>query len=171
MNSTERRNSIIKMLTESSNPISGLYLANELNVSRQIIVGDVALLRASGVDIIATPKGYILNKQNSTEAYLIKTIACKHSRDVIEDELNTIVDEGSTVVNVIVEHPVYGQLTGDLHLSSRRDVAEFLNKMHSDAVNPLSQLTDGIHLHTIKCKDEKEYNNVLKVLRDKNYLL
>ncbi|MEG2354043.1 MAG: transcription repressor NadR [Clostridium sp.] len=171
MNSSERRNNIIRMLKNSSNPISGVYIANKLNVSRQIIVGDVALLRASGADIIATPKGYILNTKSSNDNYLIKTIACKHSKDFIQEELNILVDEGITVINVIVEHSLYGQLTGDMHISSRRDVSDFMSKIHLDDVIPLSTLTDGIHLHTLKYKDEKSFVEAISSLKSKGYLL
>lgn len=171
MNSIDRRNKIVEMIKTSTSPVSGTYIANTLNVSRQLVVGDVALLRASGLNIIATPKGYIINDMNSNEGYIIKTIACKHHKDLMEDELNTIVDEGATIVNVIVEHSVYGEITGDLHISSRRDVKEFISKVNSNNIHPLSDLTDGIHLHTIKCRDEETYNQVIDSLKIKNYLL
>ena len=120
------------------------------------------------MDIISTPKGYILNNNESNENYIIRTIACRHSKDFIEDELNSIVDEGATVVNVIVEHSVYGQITGDLHVSSRRDVKAFINKLKLQDINPLAQLTDGIHLHTIKCRDEETYQEIIKSLKERD---
>ncbi|MGL5641118.1 MAG: transcription repressor NadR [Paraclostridium sp.] len=169
MNTKERRDKILSILVNSKNPISGSHLSKELEVSRQVIVGDIALLRASGADIISTPKGYMINEGLTNS--IIKTIACKHSKDCIEDELNLIVDEGATILNVIVEHSVYGQLTGDLHISSRRDVREFIKRLQNDTVNPLSQLTDGIHLHTIKCEDEEILNSVLETLKQKGYIL
>ena len=169
MNAKERRETILDILIKTTNPISGSHLSKTLEVSRQVIVGDIALLRASGIDIISTPKGYLINEVLNN--HIIKTIACKHSKHCIEDELNLIVDEGATILNVIVEHSVYGQLTGDLHISSRRDVKEFIKKLQNDTVNPLSQLTDGIHLHTIKCDDENILNNVLETLKQKGYIL
>lgn len=171
MNSIDRRNKIIDIIKTSTSPVSGTYLAKTLNVSRQLIVGDVALLRASGLSIIATPKGYIINDNNTDNESIIKTIACKHHKDDMADELNTIVDEGATIINVIVEHSVYGEITGDLHISSRRDVKEFVGKVKSNNIHPLSDLTDGIHLHTIKCKDEETYHQVMNNLKIKNYLL
>ncbi|MGL4913358.1 MAG: transcription repressor NadR [Romboutsia sp.] len=169
MKALDRREKIIDILRNSDQAKSGTNLANELNVSRQLIVGDIALLRASGKDIISTPKGYILNN-NSEDGYIVKTIACKHSKDLIEDELNLIVDEGSTIVNVIVEHSVYGQLTGDLHISSRRDVKDFMKKLNLVDINPLAELTDGVHLHTIKVKSEEAFEEVIKILKEKGYL-
>ena len=99
MNAKDRRNQILDILKNSTQAVNGSQLSKELRVSRQVIVSDVALIRASGIDIISTPKGYILNK-NVDDRYIVKTIACKHSRDCTEDELNLIVDEGATVVNV-----------------------------------------------------------------------
>lgn len=170
MNVLSRRENILDILKNSKQAISGTSLANKLNVSRQIIVGDIAVLKASGEDIISTSKGYILNDKKEND-YILKTIACKHSKDCIEDELNVIVDEGATVVNVMVEHCLYGQITGDLYLSSRRDVKEFMEKLKSDIANPLADLTDGIHLHTIKCRDEASFNEIIKILESKGYLL
>lgn len=172
MNSNERRKKILSMIKESTKPLSGSYIAKELNVSRQLIVGDVALLRASGLSIISTARGYIMNDTHSdNDTYLLKTIACKHTKEHMKDELDCIVDEGATVLNVIIEHPVYGELTGDLHLSCRRDVLYFIEKLNSKDSHMLSNLTEGIHLHTIKCENEKMYNNVLKSLKAKGYLL
>ena len=169
MNVTERRNKILNILKKSDKAISGTKLANELNVSRQIIVGDIAILKAAGEDIISTARGYILNNKN--DGYIVKTIACRHEQRDIEDELNIIVDEGATVVNVVVEHGVYGQITGDLYLSSRRDIKDFIKKLKEDKSNPLSELTDGIHLHTIKCRDNESFEEVIKSLNNKGYLL
>jgi hypothetical protein len=171
MNSTERREKILSMIKKSKKPLSGSYIAKELNVSRQLIVGDVALLRASGSDIISTARGYIINDTKENDSFLFKTIACKHTKEDMEDELNIIVDEGATVIDVIIEHPVYGQLTGDLHLSSRRHVLDFIEKLKSKDSPMLSKLTQGIHLHTIKCESEEIYNNILTSLRKKGYLL
>lgn len=170
MSAAERREEILNILKYSSEAISGTNLSEKLNVSRQIIVGDVALLRATGVDIISTPRGYILNNKENNDDCVIKTIACKHSEDCIEDELNTIVDEGASVINVIIEHGVYGQLTGNLHVSSRRDVKSFMSKLKEEEVNSLARLTDGVHLHTIKCKNEEAFKLISKALKEKGYL-
>ncbi|MDO4535866.1 MAG: transcription repressor NadR [Clostridium perfringens] len=171
MNSSERREKILSMIKGSKKPLSGSYIAKELHVSRQLIVGDVALLRASGSDIISTARGYIINDTKENNSFLLKTIACKHTKEAMNDELNTIVDEGATVIDVTIEHPVYGELTGDLHISSRRHASDFIRKLESKDSPMLSNLTHGIHLHTIKCDDEEMYNNVLKALQSKGYLL
>lgn len=162
-----RRDQIIHIIQKSEKPISATTLAKHFGVSRQIIVGDVALIRASGTHIIATPRGYVLDEQKSEHTY---TIAVKHLREQLADELYTIVDLGGSIIDVIVEHPIYGQLTGKLHISSRYDVDQFLNKVNTSNAKPLSQLTDGLHLHTIQCQNEDVYHRIVKALDDKGYL-
>ena len=112
MHAEERRETILKLLRQSAQPVSASTLAGQLSVSRQIIVGDIALLRAGGADIFATPRGYCL--QNAAAAGLTRRVAVRHDEAGMEAELNTMVDNGCTVVDVIVEHPLYGQLTGPL---------------------------------------------------------
>ena len=106
-------------LEEAVGPVSAAALAERFSVSRQIIVGDVALLRAGGTDILATPRGYLLGGRGGG---VERTVACVHAPEEMERELNAIVDAGGEVVDVIVEHPVYGQLTGLLGVRSRYDV-------------------------------------------------
>ena len=163
----DRKDQIIKSIQKSDKPISASKLAAQLGVSRQIIVGDVALLRASGYNIIATPRGYILDQQHSDDIY---TIAVKHGHDALGDELYTIVDLGGSIIDVIVDHPIYGQLTGKLHISSRYDVDQFLKKVEKGNAKPLSQLTDGLHLHTIQCQNHDIYERIIKALEEKGYL-
>lgn len=165
--SDERRASLLADLTAAGGPVSASKLAARYNVSRQIIVGDIALLRASGEDITATPRGYILKL---TPGGIIRRLACVHTPEQMEDELNIMVDNGITVENVIVEHPVYGQLTGQLHLSSRYDVQQFMRKLEGTSAAPLSDLTGGVHLHTLLCSDEAAFARVKDALAAKGYL-
>ena len=79
------------------------------------------------------------------------------------------MDQGCTVVDVIVEHPIYGQITGPLELSSRYDVSQFL--LRSAETQPLSVLTEGIHLHTLSCPDEAAFTRVQNALRTLGVLL
>ncbi|MCI8912694.1 MAG: transcription repressor NadR [Lawsonibacter sp.] len=151
MDSEARRRALSKRLEQAEGPVSAAALARELLVSRQIIVGDVALLRARGLDITATPRGYVLPRP---PAGVSCTIACRHRADQMAQELCAIVDQGCTVLDVIVEHPIYGQLTGLLRLSSRYEVDQFVARCREEAAAPLSQLTEGIHLHTVLCPDQ-----------------
>ncbi len=102
---------------------------------------------------------------------MVKRIACRHSAEDMEAELNAVVDQGCTVVDVIVEHPIYGQLTGPLHLSSRYDVARFIARSAEEDALPLSNLTEGIHLHTLLCPDEAAFLRVRAALGELGILL
>mgnify|MGYP002650078454 FL=1 len=154
MKAEERRRRIAQTLTATT-PISATTLAEQFSVSRQIIVGDIALLRAAGMDIVSTPRGYQFSQENG----LLRTVACLHTPQQIRQELLVMVDNGCTVLDVVVDHPVYGQLTGQLSLASRYDVDQFVDKVQDTA--PLSTLTGGVHLHHLRCPDEDAYRRVL----------
>ncbi len=171
MKSEKRRSLILDELTKATSPISASKFAEQYQVSRQIIVGDIALLRASSIEILATPKGYIINSKNNDDDSCVYVLACKHDAAHTLDELYTIVDHGGEVIDVIVEHPIYGQLTGYLDVASRYDADQFIKKIQEENTKPLSVLTDGIHLHSIKCKDENNYQLIKKMLCEKGYLL
>ena len=168
MNANDRRQHIHTQLLSADAPLSATALAKEYNVSRQVIVGDIALLRAGGMDISATPRGYVLPRQ---AAGMTRTLACRHRGDQMEDELNAIVDHGCTILDVVVDHPIYGQLTGPLHLSSRYEVRQFLDRCQEEAAAPLSLLTEGIHLHTISCPTPNAYTRVKNTLASLGILL
>lgn len=167
MEAAARRQAILDRLRTADRPVSASSLAAELNVSRQIIVGDIALLRAGGAGISATPRGYVLPR--ATDG-ITRTIACRHTLEQTGTELDILVDNGCTVLDVIVEHPVYGQLTGQLHLSSRYDVGQFLQKVSRSGARPLSALTGGVHLHTILCPDEAAWHRVRAALDQAGFL-
>lgn len=168
MNAQERRREIMNCLNASQGPISAAALAARLGVSRQIIVGDVALLRAAGEAVSATPRGYVVERDAGC---ILRTVACSHSAQDMERELNIMVDNGCTVRDVIVEHPIYGQLTGALELKSRYDVRRFVERTAQEEARPLSVLTDGIHLHTLLCPDAEAYERVLNELERGGLLL
>ncbi len=168
MDGIQRRHAIAQLLSGQDKPISAAALARRYSVSRQIIVGDVALLRASGLDISATPRGYMIQRAPSG---LVRRVAVRHDRADMEAELNAVVDQGCIVLDVIVEHPIYGQLTGPLQLASRYDVSQFIARCRQEDAAPLSQLTDGIHLHTLSCPDQEAYQRVCQTLRDLGFLL
>lgn len=167
MDANQRRAAVAECLAQGGQPISATVLANRFSVSRQIIVGDIALLRAGGLEISATPRGYILPREHAGALY---KVACAHEPEEMGRELEIMVDNGCTVVDVVVEHPVYGQLTGPLQLSSRYDVQQFLEKVSSSDSLPLSSLTRGVHLHTLCCPDEAAYQRVVEQLRQAQFL-
>lgn len=158
MKAEERRKIIAQTLT-ADRPISATALAGKFDVSRQIIVGDIALLRAAGLDIVATPRGYKLGETSG----LLRTVACVHwGEEDLEKELLVMVDNGCTVIDVVVEHRLYGEITGQLSLSSRYDVGQFVEKV-KDA-STLSSLTGGIHLHNLRCPSQAAYERVCQQL-------
>lgn len=164
MNTETRRNKIIERLSSASGAVSANVLANEFNVSRQIIVGDIALIRASGIGIEATPRGYMLTNQDNNDK--IYTIACVHTLENMKDELYVIVDNGCEVIDVVVEHAVYGQMTGMLKISSRYNADQFVKKLIEATANPLSTLTGGVHLHNLHCPDDEAFERVRTQLKE-----
>lgn len=166
MHSDERRKAIADVLRAADAPVSASALAEKFSVSRQIIVGDIALLRSSGEEILATPRGYVRPKEARG---ILRRVAVKHTPQEMEAELNTIVDNGCTVIDVIVDHPIYGQLTGPLQISSRYEVSQFIERCKK--AEPLSSLTDGIHLHTLSCPDEAAFERTKSALRTLRVLL
>ena len=164
MNAEERREMILQELIRSSGEaVSASSLAGKFGVSRQIIVGDIALLRAAGENITATPRGYVITIHPEGS---LRQIVCRHGEEDMGKELNAIVDQGCTVLDVIVDHPIYGQLTGPLHLRSRYDVTQFLERCRKSDAHPLSDLTGGVHLHTIACPDGESFERVKSALLD-----
>ena len=151
-----------------SEPISASKLAEYFGVSRQIIVGDIAILRALGNDIVSTPRGYTINQKNSEDYYVI---TAKHTENQLKDELYTIVDNGGMVVDVQIEHGVYGLITCPLYLSSRYECDQFIEKIGKDNSQPLCTLTGGVHLHTISCKTPECYDRITENLRKMNILI
>ena len=169
MNSEERRKSIIARLESCEKPISATSLAGEYSVTRQIIVADIALLRASGHPIRAEHKGYVLDKVVAEG--IIKRIVVQHEKENVREELYAIVDNGGKVLDVTVEHSVYGKISAELNLSSRYDIDIFVNKINATGANPLSLLTEGLHIHTVAAKDEAAFNVIIEKLKEINILI
>ena len=169
MDTELRKRHILDTIKRQEKPVSASLLAKELNVSRQVIVGDVALLRAQGHEIIATARGYIMPSHNGANQFLGKVV-CQHTPDNTKDELYLIVDLGTIVVNVIVEHRIYGEITGSLNLASRKDVDNFIDKIKSSEVKLLSELTQGVHTHTIACRDKSHFDEVYQALQAGGHL-
>lgn len=169
-NANRRREKIMTIIKESQAPISASFLAKALGVSRQVIVGDVALLRAEGSEIIATARGYMLPTATKEKGY-IRKIACLHTPKQTKDELYLLVDLGVRVEDVIIEHEVYGELTGSLGIESRDDVNLFIEKLAQSKARLLSELTTGIHLHTITCRDAGHFEEVITAMKEAGYLL
>ncbi|HHY98344.1 MAG TPA: transcription repressor NadR [Firmicutes bacterium] len=170
MSSGSRRQKIVEVLKDRGEPVTGSDLAASLGVSRQVIVQDIALLRARGEKILSTPRGYLLAGK-VIPGLATRVIACKHTREQLADELHTIVAHGGRIIDVIVEHPLYGELRGMLMIESHKDVEEFDRALTESAAKPLSALTEGMHLHTVQAASEAALDGVEAALEAKGYLL
>lgn len=170
MEAKERRVQLLNTLKQAKEPLTGGVLAREMGVSRQIIVGDIAILRAAGVNIYATPQGYVLPMENLSQT-LTGTLACRHSRQQVAQELEIIIDHGGKVRDVVVEHPVYGEIRANLMLSSRRDIADFLATLTNSGAEPISIVTGGVHLHTVEVPSEEVLREIEAALKAAGILI
>ena len=168
MSSNERREKLLQILKKSDKPVKGSELSAELQVSRQVVVKDIALLRASGLEIIATSNGYIVLDSVKNEF----KIKCKNhnSDDELYDELQTIIDLGGKVKDVIVEHPTYGVLKADLNVATNRDLRNFMQKAATNEFKQLSVLSPDYHIHTIEVDNDEIFEGIQKELKLKNIL-
>jgi len=170
MDATMRREKIFAIINQYNAPVSASALAKQLGVSRQVIVGDIAILRAQGHEIIATARGYMVPEFRNPNQYVGK-MACRHNAENTKEELYVIVDLGATVVNVIVEHEVYGEITGQLNIKTREDVDIFVDQVKSSEAKLLSVLTLGVHLHTIACRNKAHFDQVYHALDSAGFLV
>jgi len=167
----ERRHELLNLLKTKNEPITGTDLAKHANVSRQVIVNDMNLLKARNEPIVATSQGYVYLKQENRKEVFERKIVCIHTAAQAEDEMLAIVDCGVTLKNVIVDHPVYGEITASMMLSNRHDVKSFLQRVNETKANYLSVLTDGTHLHEISAPSYELLDRAEQVLREKGYLV
>jgi transcriptional regulator of NAD metabolism len=158
MTGFERRHKILEILRDADMPVSASRLAEEFDVSRQVIVGDVALLRARGQEIISTPRGYAFFAP--VAGRYIGKISCMHGRAETIKELTAIVQLGAEVLDVQISHPHFGELSGPLNLATLEDVERFDKEFRQEDEHLLSELTGGIHIHTISCKDKELFDRV-----------
>lgn len=166
MTGTDRRKMLLSMIRETDVPVSGTALGKKTGVSRQVVVQDIALLRTEGYPIISTARGYIIDEPKE----VCRLFKVCHTNEQVEDELTTIVDLGGSVVNVMVNHRVYGKLDAPLNIKNRRDVAKFVNDLKTGKSTPLLNVTSGYHFHKISAETEEILDEIEEALREKNYL-
>lgn len=166
MSGRERREQIVKILKESAKPVSGVELAKKLQVSRQIIVQDMALIRANGIDVMATNRGYVLSETKEASR-VFKVI---HTDEQVEEELNLFVDLGGRVEDVFVYHKVYGVIKVPMNIKSRLDVRKYMEGISSGKSTNLMKLTSNYHYHTIITEDEQTLDLIQEELLQKGFL-
>ncbi|MBR5123044.1 MAG: transcription repressor NadR [Anaerotignum sp.] len=168
MTGTERRKMILKLMQESTKPLSGGALGTATGVSRQVVVQDIALLRSEGYSILATARGYLLDSpKEEKNIRLFKTF---HDESRTEEELKLIVDLGGCVEDVMVNHKVYGKVSAPLHIKNRRDVQTFLKNLESGKSTPLSKVTSGYHFHHVSADEAEILDEIEEALREKEFL-
>ncbi|WP_183163662.1 transcription repressor NadR [Alteribacter keqinensis] len=166
----ERRNKIHTMLKAAGSPLTGTQLADRMNVSRQVIVQDISLLKAREIPVMATSQGYVLvDREPGSPNH--RVVACCHKPDQTKDELFLLVDHGITVKDVTVEHPVYGDLTASIMVSNRVEAEKFVAKIEANNASYLSELTDGVHLHTLEAPSPELLEEAIEALAKEGFLL
>lgn len=166
MSGKERREEILKILNNSETPVAGTELAKELGVSRQVIVQDMALIRANGFDVMATNRGYVIQEAKEVSR-VFKVI---HTDEQVEEELNLFVDLGGKVEDVFVYHKVYGVIKVPMNIKSRRDVRKYMEGISSGKSTNLMKLTSNYHYHTIIAEDEQTLELIQDELQQKGFL-
>lgn len=165
MGGAKRREEILKIIMKNESKISGTALAEIFDVSRQVIVQDIALLRAEGYDIISTNRGYLCKEKKHS-----RIVSVYHDDARLLEELNLIVDNGAKVEDVFVRHSVYGELHADLSIDSRKKVVEFMSSIETGISSPLNKITSGYHYHTITAETEEILDVVEQELKEKGFL-
>lgn len=165
----ERRKELIRTLRSAGEPVLGSDLAQQFGVSRQVLVQDMAILRAAGTDIIATPRGYLL--RNPGPLAHREVLHMRHGRDEIVDEMTVLVDLGIRILDVTVDHPIFGPLRADLYISSRQDVQELVERLDTTRSAPLLELTEGRHSHTVECPRPDLLEKARDELKRRGYLV
>lgn len=166
MNGAERRKRILRIMSNEHKPVSGTKLAQELKVSRQVIVQDIALLRAEGYEIFSTNRGYCCKQQIQE----VRVFYVCHEEEQIAEELNLIVDNGAKVQDVFVRHEIYGEIRADLSVDSRKKVKEFVQELKSGKSTPLSKITSSYHYHTVTAESLEILDAVEQELREYGFL-
>lgn len=166
-----RRKEIINYLSARTEAVNGTELAKRFGVSRQVIVQDIALLRAENREILSTNKGYLLYQPLNTRGNRTAVILVRHTAQQTLDEMRTIVEYGGRMLDVFIDHDLYGQIRADLVINDMEDAEEFFRRMNSSSSLPLKELTGDCHYHTIAAPSEKILALIKKELRQKGFLI
>ncbi|MBO5328373.1 MAG: transcription repressor NadR [Clostridia bacterium] len=167
MKADKRREEILSLIGNSENPIPASVLKNKFAVSRQVIVQDIAILRANGYDIVATNKGYFLN----VKTVQTRVFKCRHTFEELVEEGFLVVDEGAKIENIFVNHRLYGKISARLDLINRMHVEELYRSLFSGASKPLMSVTDGYHYHTVSAESAEVLDRIEAKLRERGFLI
>ena len=165
-----RRMKIRQMLLDAHQPLSGTALAGALHVSRQVIVQDIALMRAEHLPILSTNKGYLLGPDAVRSSQPKRVFFVRHTTDQVLEEFMTVIDLGGRILDVSVEHELYGPIRADLLIENRQDAQDFVDRLKNCRDNPLKVLTDDCHFHTVAAPSEKLLDLIEAELKARGFL-
>ena len=166
MKGKDRREAIINKLVDSHVPLPGTSLAKEFGVSRQVIVQDIALLRAAGNDILSTNQGYVIQ----AKARVSRVFKTMHTDEDVQEEMELIVDLGGIIKDVFVYHKVYGVLKADMNIKSRLDINIFVDNIKTGKSSLLKNITSGYHYHTVYAENERVLDMIQENLQKRGFL-
>lgn len=167
MKVAERRKAIVNLLLSAKEPISGSELAQRFDISRQIIVQDITVLKGTGYEILSTSQGYVMQRSPLCE----RVFKLRHTTQQTEDELNCIVNLGGTVVDVFVWHKVYGKIDAPLNIFSQMHIKQFLEGVRTGQSTELMHITGGYHYHTVRADSEAVLDRIEAALTERNYIV
>ena len=138
-----------KILYVSDPTVDGLY-------------GETVKAQIEGVGRLKTE--YI---ENNTISF-----AMNMAERVIATDIECVVGVGGgRVLDVQVEHAVYGIISAKLSIASRYDADEFVRAASNSSVSQLSDLTGGVHTHTVAARDEETFQRITERLRELGILV
>ena len=168
MNTAQRRTEILKLLHQAEKPVAARALAAQFGVSRQVIVQDMAVIRASTPGILSTTKGYVL--QQDKDSACTREFKVRHGQEQAAEELNLIVDCGGRVKNISISHRVYGRVSAEMDIRSRQDVNEFVQAINSSHSTVLSSATSGYHYHLVEAASQERLDLIGEQLEKAGFL-
>ena len=168
MNTAQRRTEILKLLHQAEKPVAARALAAQIGVSRQVIVQDMAVIRASTPGILSTTKGYVL--QQDKDSACTREFKVRHGQEQAAEELNLIVDCGGRVKNISISHRVYGRVSAEMDIRSRQDVNEFVQAINSSHSTVLSSATSGYHYHLVEAASQERLDLIGEQLEKAGFL-
>ncbi|WP_370833744.1 3H domain-containing protein [Acidaminococcus sp.] len=169
MKNQERRKKILDILRSSNGPVTGDQLAKDLNVSRQVIVLDMALLRSAGTAIVSTRRGYQINGRS-----LSMDFECRYKAmdtDSARDELNIVVDNGGMIASITLVPDFCGPIQAFLNLKNRRDVKQYLDNFRKYNIPLIATLSQGVHTLTVAADSQDELEAIRDSLKEGGFLI
>jgi uncharacterized protein len=164
--SDERRAELLRILNDAETPVTGSKLSSLLGVSRQAIVNDIAILRASGEVVVGGPHGYRLGRVSG----LLEIIHCNHPPERGREELEILLDRGIAVLDVGVDHSVFGEVRASVVVETRADIERHAAAITEAGEAPLSVITGGRHSHTVRAPNRDALDAAKRELLERGIL-